>query len=179
MRKPAKPATPDLTPRTLELFLAYARDAGNWSGTPLVGGNVGGSKEDRGNITQMKRAGLVQTFVSDGHTWLEFTAAGVIFAARNGVHIDELNCKPDLQAAVIQTAGLEAPEDWKARDALADTVIRSHMPGAPALPIGPDLPADQRALAARLLGQAEPVADPTIEVALDADTRRKLDDLAE
>src|SRR4030095_17118644 len=55
--------TPALTPRTLALFLEYARDAGNWSGTPLVGGNVGGSKEDRGNITQMKRAGVGPTFV--------------------------------------------------------------------------------------------------------------------
>ena len=77
----------NLTPRTLELFLAFARDAGNWSGTPCIGGNVGGSKEDRGNITQMKRAGLVTTFTSDGQTWLSFTPAGKAFAAEHGVEV--------------------------------------------------------------------------------------------
>jgi len=28
----------DMTPTTLNVFLAYAADAKNWSGTPLVGG---------------------------------------------------------------------------------------------------------------------------------------------
>ena len=77
-----------LTPRTLELFLAFARDAGNWSGNPAIGGNVGGSKEDRGNITQMKRAGLVTTFTDDGIAWLSFTPAGKAFAAEHGVEIE-------------------------------------------------------------------------------------------
>lgn len=75
----------DITERSLALFLAYAHDAGNWNGTPLVGGNVGDSKEDRGNLTQLKRAGLVTTFESDGEMWVEFTATGKALATQHGV----------------------------------------------------------------------------------------------
>ena len=78
----------NLTKTSLELFLAYALDADNWSGTPCVGGNVGGSKEERGNLTQLKRAGLIVTFKDEGQTWLTFTAAGKQFAAEHGIHID-------------------------------------------------------------------------------------------
>lgn len=77
-----------ITQTSLDLFLAYARDAGNWSGTPCVGGNVGGSKEDRGNLTQLKRAGLITTDKSDGQTWVNFTDAGRVLAAAHGVEID-------------------------------------------------------------------------------------------
>jgi hypothetical protein len=77
----------NITGRSLELFLAYARDAGNWGGTPGIGCNVGGSKEDRGNITQLKRAGLITTFRSDRIDWIEFTAEGKNLAAENGVHL--------------------------------------------------------------------------------------------
>lgn len=76
-----------ITARSLELFLAYAADAGNWSGTPLVGGNVGGSKEDRGNLTQLERAGLIKTFEDDGFTWVDFTDAGKALAAEHGITI--------------------------------------------------------------------------------------------
>lgn len=76
-----------ITETSKALFLAYARDAGNWSGTPLVGGNVGDSKKERGNLTQLKQAGLIETFKQDGHVWLKFTDAGQAFAARNGVEI--------------------------------------------------------------------------------------------
>lgn len=75
----------NITETSLAIFLAYARDAGNWSGTPLVGGNIGGSKEERGNLTQLKRAGLIETFLEDGHTWLFFTEIGKAFAAEHGV----------------------------------------------------------------------------------------------
>lgn len=74
-----------ITERSKELFADYARDAGNWSGNPLVGGNVGGSKEDRGNLTQLKQAGLLATFESDGHKWISFTDAGRAFAAELGI----------------------------------------------------------------------------------------------
>ncbi|HKD62354.1 MAG TPA: hypothetical protein VKB47_17960 [Terracidiphilus sp.] len=65
-----------ITETSRQLLKRYAEDAGNWSGMPLVGGNVGGSKEDRGNLTQLKRAGLITTDVDEGCTWLIFTAAG-------------------------------------------------------------------------------------------------------
>jgi hypothetical protein len=82
----------NITDKSLALFLEYARDAGNWSGTPLVGGNVGGSKEDCGNLTQLKKAGLVVTeFDShDKNTWLMFTQAGRDLARDHGITIE--NC---------------------------------------------------------------------------------------
>jgi hypothetical protein len=78
----------NITQTSLDLFLAYARDAGNWSGTPCVGGNVGGGKEERGNLTQLKRAGLIKTFKDEGIVWLSFTDAGRALAATHGIEID-------------------------------------------------------------------------------------------
>jgi len=49
----------NITSESKRVFIAYANDAPNWNGMPLVGGNVGGSKEERGNLTQLKRAGLI------------------------------------------------------------------------------------------------------------------------
>jgi hypothetical protein len=79
----------NLTDRSLALFIEYASDAGNWNGMPLVGGNVGGSKEDRGNLTQLKKAGLIETDISDGHTWVMFTQAGRALANEHGFHIEK------------------------------------------------------------------------------------------
>ena len=76
-----------ITPKSLEVFLAYANDAGNWSGTPLVGGNVGGDKAERGNLTQLKKAGLIETDTDEGHTWLYFTDAGKALAAERGIEL--------------------------------------------------------------------------------------------
>ena len=76
-----------ITETSLALFLAYADDSGNWSGTPLVGGNVGGSKEERGNLTQLKRAGLITTLESDGDMFVSFTDAGRALAAQHGLTI--------------------------------------------------------------------------------------------
>ena len=77
-----------ITTESLRVLLAYAADAGNWSGEPLVGGNVGGSKEERGNLTQLKRAGLIRTFTSDGDQFVQFTDAGRALAARHGVQVE-------------------------------------------------------------------------------------------
>jgi hypothetical protein len=76
----------EITKQSLEVFLAYAKDASNWNGMPLVGGNVGGSKEERGNLTQLKRAGLIRTTIDDG-TWISFTESGKALAAEHGVRI--------------------------------------------------------------------------------------------
>lgn len=78
---------PNITAASLALFIAYAKDAGNWSGQPLVGGNVGGSKEDRGNLTQLKRAKLITTVTDEGCTWINFTDTGKAFATQNGVSL--------------------------------------------------------------------------------------------
>ena len=53
----------------------------------MVGGNVGGNKEERGNLTQLKKAGLITTFASDGDTWIAFTAVGKEFAKTLGIEI--------------------------------------------------------------------------------------------
>jgi hypothetical protein len=78
----------NITQKSLDLFLAYADDADNWSGQPLVGGNVGGSKEDRGNLTQLKQAGLIATFADEGCTWLMFTELGATLAAQHGIEVE-------------------------------------------------------------------------------------------
>ena len=75
----------DITARSLALFLAYAKDAGNWSGTPLVGGNVESGPEERGNLTQLKRAGLITTHVDEGNAWIRFTPAGKALALAHGI----------------------------------------------------------------------------------------------
>lgn len=74
-----------ITDTSLMLFLAYAKDAGNWGGTPLIGGNVGGAKEERGNLTQLKRARLIKTFRYEGCDWVAFTDAGKALAAEYGI----------------------------------------------------------------------------------------------
>ena len=76
-----------ITETSLAVFLAYANDADNWGGTPLVGGNVGGTTAERGNLTQLKQAGLLDTFKSDGETWVDFTDAGKALAAEHGIKI--------------------------------------------------------------------------------------------
>lgn len=75
-----------ITEASLDLFLDYAADAGNWSGMPLVGGNVGGTKEERGNLTQLKKAGLITTMDDDG-VWIIFTDAGRELAAKHGIEL--------------------------------------------------------------------------------------------
>ena len=79
--------TLNITAASLVVFLAYANDAENWNGTPLVGGNVGGTKEERGNLTQLKVAGLITTFVDDGDAWITFTAEGKALAAEHGIEV--------------------------------------------------------------------------------------------
>lgn len=77
----------NITETSLTVFLAYANDADNWNGQPLVGGNVGGSKEERGNITQLKQAGLITTEIDEGCTWVQFTDAGKALAAVHGINL--------------------------------------------------------------------------------------------
>lgn len=65
-----------ITERSLQLFIQFAGDAGNWSGTPLVSLTAA----QRGNLVQLKKAGLVRTFESDDQTWLSFTELGYVYA---------------------------------------------------------------------------------------------------
>lgn len=76
-----------ITEKSLEVFLMYAKDAGNWGGNPWIGGNVGGSKEERGNLTQLKQAGLIRTQQEGGDSFIIFTEEGKALAAQHGVSI--------------------------------------------------------------------------------------------
>jgi len=73
----------NITARSLEVFLALAAEANDWNGQPLFDG----SKEDRGNLTQLKQAGLLTTFSEEGNLWVDFTDAGIALAAENGITI--------------------------------------------------------------------------------------------
>ena len=74
-----------ITTASLDLFRALATDAGNWSGTPLFDGD----KRERGNLTDLKKRGLLVTYTDEGCTFVTFTPKGVEFAHTNlGVAID-------------------------------------------------------------------------------------------
>ena len=77
-----------LTPMSKKLFIAYAKDADNWNGTPLVGGNVKSNKSDNGNLTDLKKAGLIETFNEGKEIWIKFTDAGIKFASTLGININ-------------------------------------------------------------------------------------------
>jgi hypothetical protein len=77
-----------LTQSSEALFLAYANDACNWSGTPPIGVNVGGTKEDRGNLTHLKREGLIETWADGGQYWIYFTDKGRRLAKAFGIKIE-------------------------------------------------------------------------------------------
>jgi hypothetical protein len=75
----------DITEASRKLFVELAEDAGDWSYMVPTDGNVVVTKEQRGNLTQLKKAGLIATQFSDGATWVLFTAKGVEYAKENGV----------------------------------------------------------------------------------------------
>lgn len=68
--------TTTLTPNTIKLFKELATDAPNWNGQPMFDG----TKEERGNLTHLKKLGFITTFVSDGSIWVDFTEAGMQYA---------------------------------------------------------------------------------------------------
>lgn len=75
--------TTDLTPASLALFLDLARDADNWSGTPLI--DV--TDAERGNLTDLKVKGLLTTFEDRGDAFAVFTDAGNALAAEHGIEL--------------------------------------------------------------------------------------------
>jgi hypothetical protein len=79
--------TTNLTSASLDLFLAYAEDAGNWSGNPWVDGNVSLDAAGRGNLTDLKRKGLLQTLTDGRDAYIVFTDAGKTLAAEHGIDL--------------------------------------------------------------------------------------------
>jgi len=68
---------------SLSLFIELASDAENWNGQPLL--NI--TKEQRGNLSDLKKKGLVTTFRDEGCDWADFTDVGIAFAAKHGIEI--------------------------------------------------------------------------------------------
>lgn len=82
--KTANTISYDVTDKSLDLFLALAEDAANWSGTPLV--DV--TPAERGNLTQLKVAGLLTTQQDErGDAFAYFTTAGKNLAAANDIDL--------------------------------------------------------------------------------------------
>ena len=77
-----------ITQASLDLFCTLCDDAPNWSGTPLLGGNFDFSAADRGNLTQLKKEGLLTTNTEEGCTWIFFTDKGREFATACGHPLD-------------------------------------------------------------------------------------------
>ena len=104
----------NITERSRQLFIAYAKDAENLGGSPLVGGNVSDSKEDRSNLTQLKQAGLVKTEVDEELIWLYFTPKGKAYAKELGVTLRN----PITDAEFLESAEIEiiqeANRTWSA-----------------------------------------------------------------
>jgi hypothetical protein len=75
----------NLTPASLAVFIRHAKDAGNWSGHPMLDITY----EQRGNLTDLKVKGLVTTDRDEGIEWMHFTDAGKAFAAEYGITIHD------------------------------------------------------------------------------------------
>ena len=75
--------TINLTQDSLNLFIALAEDAANWMGQPLI--DI--TKEQRGNLTDLKKKNLLTTFSSEGWEWADFTDEGIAFAAEHNIEI--------------------------------------------------------------------------------------------
>lgn len=83
-------ATVSLTEDCKAVFVAYAHDAGNWSGQPMIDGNVPSTTATRGHLTALKKQGLITTFRDEDNaqiTWMSFTDRGVVYAASLGITI--------------------------------------------------------------------------------------------
>jgi len=47
------------------------------------------TKGGQGNISQLKRAGLIMSFRDDGYSYIFFTDEGIALAAKHGIKIKE------------------------------------------------------------------------------------------
>lgn len=80
-----------LTSDSLETFKMYAKDAGNWSGNPWVStGNISPTKEQRGNISDLIKKGLIKTqnYGEGRGLFIIFTASGEALAEELGISLE-------------------------------------------------------------------------------------------
>ena len=59
----------------------------------MVNGNVSVSQAQKGNLSDLKKAGLLTTTLDDGCTWVDFTDAGIEYAVQNGIHRNDIDIK--------------------------------------------------------------------------------------
>ena len=62
------------------LFEELAEDAPNWGGEPLINGNVEVGPARKGNLTHLKKMGLITTFTDEGCSYVQFTKRGKGYA---------------------------------------------------------------------------------------------------
>ena len=81
----------NLTADSLRVFMKYATEAGEWNGVPLLEGD----NAERGNVSDLKKKGLIVTTVDSDKgakggalTWISFTDLGREFAEFHGVCTD-------------------------------------------------------------------------------------------
>ena len=72
----------DLSEASAALFTALAKDACNWSDQPMIGpdSNINTDLSQRGNITDLKRKGLICTVTEHRATFVCFTQEGAVLA---------------------------------------------------------------------------------------------------
>ena len=129
-----------ITEQSKELFIAYVRDAGDWSGSPCVGGNVCmiSDKVDRGNLTHLKRLGLVTTHADEGLSWLSFTMKGHAYAKELGL-AEKLDGYEPCDAKFIDTIDLATIDAARQRVALNDDPSAEYSVGYCSFVIAKDL----------------------------------------
>jgi hypothetical protein len=76
-----------ITEASKALFVEIAKDAGNWGSMVPTDGNIDLTGAQRGNLTQLKKAGLVFTERHDGSAWIMFTDSGTAYAAELGIEV--------------------------------------------------------------------------------------------
>ena len=72
-----------LTTETQNLFISLVEDAPEWGGQPLI--DI--TKEQRGNLSDLKKKGLIETFRDEGCDWAIFTPAGTELASKLGYEL--------------------------------------------------------------------------------------------
>lgn len=83
----------ELTPKSLEVFVRYAEDAVNWSGSPWVtAGNVSITKAERGNLSDLVQKSLIVVvdYEGDGRSedmYIKFTERGQALAAQLNINL--------------------------------------------------------------------------------------------
>ena len=98
-----------ITDGTKALFIELVNDSGNWSGSPLFGGNVADTPASKGHLTHLKKLELVTTYVDeeDDTVWVNFTEQGVAYAVSLGA---EWNAEWNEFSSSIPTA--EDDAEW-------------------------------------------------------------------